>query len=227
MWIIYIPNTFACKYFYIKYIIECRYLHVKMLFHNTLSLPTNLTSLCSSNLRKHPSSVPVWGMVFLSVLLSLILCMKMQVSAFFLLIQFCLCLQMLIRVFNEVLSTAFYQDMKVDGCLCLVFFPNVMSCSENLWCTTAHKRRKAKSQLFAVDAASVLCNPTYILFCSSLDVSKCFLRVQVPARALQRSPGSLQASSCLVFKLGLWDAAEMLWLRNVFIWVGRWALSGC
>lgn len=45
-------NAFACKYSYIKYIIECRYLHVKTYFHNMLSLPTNLASLCSSDLRK-------------------------------------------------------------------------------------------------------------------------------------------------------------------------------
>lgn len=108
LFVIYIPNTFACKYFYIKSIIECRYLHVKTYFHNTLSLPTNLASLSSSNLRKHPSSVPVWGMVFLSVLLRLILCMKIQVSALLLLIQFCLCLQTLIGFFNEVLGIAFY-----------------------------------------------------------------------------------------------------------------------
>lgn len=72
-------------------------------------------------------------MVFLSVLLSLILCMKIQVSASFLLIQFCLCLQMLIKFFNEI----FGLSTKTWKYFCCFSFPNKMSFSENL-CMQLH-----------------------------------------------------------------------------------------
>jgi len=74
--------------------------------------------------------------------------------------------------------------------------------------TIAHKRTKAETQLG--DAVAILCNPTYDLLCTSLGASECLLKAQASGSTLQRSPGSLRAARRLVFKLGLWDALEVL-----------------
>lgn len=122
MWIIYVLNTFACKYFYIKYIIECRYLHVKMYFHNTLSLPTNLASPCSSNLRKTSffsthlrNGVPKCASEPDSLYENSGVCFFAFDPVLFV---FTNAYQ---GFFNDVLSIAFYQDMK--GGFCCWFFP--------------------------------------------------------------------------------------------------------
>lgn len=62
--------------------------------------------------------------MFPSVLLSLVVYMKIQMSAFLLLIQSCLCLQMLIRFFKLNFKCGILLRHESFGLVC--FFLNVM-----------------------------------------------------------------------------------------------------
>lgn len=87
-----------------------------------------ISLLCSSNLRKHPSTVPVWGVVLLSVLLSLIVYMKIQMSAF----------DPVLFVFTNAYQVFFTWNFKCGSLLrhenfgLVCFILNVMSFCEKL-----------------------------------------------------------------------------------------------
>lgn len=118
--IFYILKMFACKYSYVKYVTECRYLHAKMYFHSISSYKS-----CFSLFFKPEKTfllVPVWGMVSSACFWAQFCVWKCR-RRIFCFWSASVCVYKCLSVFfNDVLSA------RHESCF---FVPNVMSFGEN------------------------------------------------------------------------------------------------